>query len=154
MWYRPSKSSPVHDRSYRDWNQRTVIVESAFQRSLGRSNNLAVEFFKRLNAFSPLPFNAAMDAQGIYGTHYVNLADALQRYFVARLLHHLSTGFDFTSPAGSTKPLTSEPSIVCFWLFLVLEQGAKRQQNLSLLVLPAGRRVRKHWSQKVLRRLV
>ena len=33
----------VHDRSYRDWNRRTVIVECALQRSLGRNNNLAVE---------------------------------------------------------------------------------------------------------------
>jgi hypothetical protein len=37
------KSSPVHDRSYRDWNQRTVIVECALRRSLGRNNNLAVD---------------------------------------------------------------------------------------------------------------
>ena len=43
MWSRLIKSSPVHDRSYRDWNQRTVIVECALQRSLGRNNNLAVD---------------------------------------------------------------------------------------------------------------
>ena len=30
----------------------------------------------RPNAFRPLPFNAAMDAQWIYGTHWVNLTDA------------------------------------------------------------------------------
>jgi hypothetical protein len=83
-----------------------------------------------------------------------NLADALLRYFVARLMHHLSTGFVFTSPAGSTEPLTSQPSIVCFWLFLVLAQGAKRQQNLSLAGFASRATGRKHWSQKVLRRLV
>jgi hypothetical protein len=33
--------SPVHDRSYRDWNQRADIVEYALQRSLGRNNKLA-----------------------------------------------------------------------------------------------------------------
>jgi hypothetical protein len=30
-----------------------------------------------MDAFSPLPFNAAVDAQGIYGAHKVNLADTL-----------------------------------------------------------------------------
>jgi hypothetical protein len=91
MWYRLIKSSPIHDRSYRDWNQRTAIVERVLQRPLGRNNNLAVECFKRLNAFSPLPLNAAMHAQRIYGIHYVNLADALLRYFVIRRTHELST---------------------------------------------------------------
>ena len=43
MWPRLIKSSPVHDRSYRDWDQRTVIVECALQRSLRRNNNLAVD---------------------------------------------------------------------------------------------------------------
>jgi hypothetical protein len=69
MWSRLIKLSPVHDRSYRDWNQRTVIVEYALQRSLGPNNNLAVDLSLRINAFSPLPFNAAVDAQRIYGTH-------------------------------------------------------------------------------------
>jgi hypothetical protein len=91
MWYRLIESSPIHDRCCRDWNQRTAIVERVLQRPLGRNNNLAVECFKRLNAFSPLAFNGAMDAQRIYGTHYVNLADALLRYFVVRRKHELST---------------------------------------------------------------
>jgi hypothetical protein len=106
MWYRLIKSSPIHDRSYRDWNQRTAIVERVLQRPLGHNNNLVVECFKQLNAFSPLPFNAAMDAQRIHGTHYVNLADALLRYFVVRRTHELSTNFAFTSPSGSSKPLS------------------------------------------------
>ena len=33
MWSRLIKLSLVHDRSYRDWNQRTIIVEYALQRS-------------------------------------------------------------------------------------------------------------------------
>jgi hypothetical protein len=52
----------------RDCNQR-LIVEYALHRSLGPDNNLAVDLFLRINAFSPLPFNAAVDAQWIYGTH-------------------------------------------------------------------------------------
>jgi hypothetical protein len=59
------KSSLVHDRSYRDSNQRTVIVESTLQRPLGRNNNLAADLSKRLHAFSPIPFNTAMDVQSI-----------------------------------------------------------------------------------------
>ena len=106
MWYRLIKSSPIHDRSYCDWNQRTAIVERVLQRPLGHNNNLVVECFKQLNAFSPLPFNAAMDAQRIHGTHYVNLADALLRWFVVRRTHELSTNFAFTSPSGSSKPLS------------------------------------------------
>ena len=43
MWSRLIKLSLVHDRSYRDWNQRTIIVEYALQRSLGPYNNLAVD---------------------------------------------------------------------------------------------------------------
>jgi hypothetical protein len=58
MWSRLIKLSPVHDRSYRDWNQRTVIVEYALQRFLGPSNDLTVDLS-----------NAAVDAQWIYGTH-------------------------------------------------------------------------------------
>jgi len=58
------KSTPVHDRPYRDWNQRTlIVVEYALQRSLSRYNNLAADLSQRLNAFSPLPFNPAMEAQ-------------------------------------------------------------------------------------------
>jgi hypothetical protein len=74
MWSRLIKLSRIYDSSYRDWNQRTVIVE---QRSLGPNNNFAVDLSQRINAFSPLSFNAAVDAQRIYGTHLVNLADTL-----------------------------------------------------------------------------
>ena len=111
MWYKLIKSSPIHDRSYRDWNQRTAIVERVLQRPLGRNNNLAVECFKRLNAFSPLPFNAPMDDQRIYGTHYVNLAEALLRYFVVRRTHELGANFAFTSPSGSTNRYHSQPTL-------------------------------------------
>jgi hypothetical protein len=34
-------------------------------------NNSALDGLKRLNAFSPLPFNAAMDAQRIHGTERI-----------------------------------------------------------------------------------
>jgi hypothetical protein len=37
------KLSPVHDCSYRDWNQRVVIVEYALRCSLGPNKNLAVD---------------------------------------------------------------------------------------------------------------
>jgi hypothetical protein len=43
MWSRPIKLPPVNDRSYWGWNERTVILEYALQRSLGRNNNLAVD---------------------------------------------------------------------------------------------------------------
>jgi hypothetical protein len=63
------KLPSVHGSSYREGNQQTAIVEYALQRSLGPNNNLAVDLSQRINAFSPLPFNAAVDAQWIYGTH-------------------------------------------------------------------------------------
>lgn len=33
------RSSPAHDRSYRDWNQRTFIVEHSLQYFLDRDDN-------------------------------------------------------------------------------------------------------------------
>jgi hypothetical protein len=45
------------------------IVECALQHSLGPNNNLAADLAWRLNAFGPLPFNAAVYAHWIYGTH-------------------------------------------------------------------------------------
>jgi len=66
---RPIKSPPVRQRFYRDWNQRTVIVEHVLQRPLGRNKNVAVDLSERLDAFSPLLFDAAMDAQWIYRAH-------------------------------------------------------------------------------------
>jgi hypothetical protein len=62
MWSRPIKSPLVQDRSYWGWNERTVIAEYALRRSLGRNNLLDVDLSWRLNAFSPLPFNPAMEA--------------------------------------------------------------------------------------------
>ena len=69
MWSRLIKLPPVRERSYRDWNQRTVIVEYVLQRSLGRNKNSAVDLSERLDALGPLLFDAAMDAQWIYGAH-------------------------------------------------------------------------------------
>jgi len=66
---RDHQVAPVLDCSYRDWNQRTVIVEHVLQRSLGRNKNLTVDSSERSNALSPLLFNAAVDAQWIYGAH-------------------------------------------------------------------------------------
>jgi hypothetical protein len=64
------KSTPVHDRSYRDRNQRAfIVVEYALQRSLGRYNNLAAKFSQKLNAFSPLSFNATTEAKQGYRIH-------------------------------------------------------------------------------------
>jgi uncharacterized protein YybS (DUF2232 family) len=63
------------------------------QRSPGR-NGFAADLSQRLNAFSPLPFDAAMDAQGIYGAHWVNLADKLT-CFVNDLMHYLMVSFAF-----------------------------------------------------------
>jgi hypothetical protein len=66
MWSRPIKSSPIHDCSDRGWNQRTIIVEYTLQHSLGRSDELAAQ---RLEAFGPLAYWAATDAQRIFGAH-------------------------------------------------------------------------------------
>jgi hypothetical protein len=60
---------PVDDRSYRDRNQRNVIVEQALQHSLGREKNLAVDLSQRPDAFSPLPLNAAKKTPWVYGIH-------------------------------------------------------------------------------------
>jgi hypothetical protein len=35
--------SPAHDRSDRDWNQRTLVVECALQNSRGRRDNLVAD---------------------------------------------------------------------------------------------------------------
>jgi hypothetical protein len=69
---------PIRGRSDRNWNEQTLIVEGALQRSLGCGADQTADLSQRLNAFSPPPFNAAMDAQRIFGTHQVNLADTLQ----------------------------------------------------------------------------
>jgi hypothetical protein len=75
MWPRPVKLPPVHDRSYRDWNQRTVIDEIALQHSLCRSNNLATDSSQRTKISGALQFDAATDAQPVFGTHWINRAD-------------------------------------------------------------------------------
>ena len=69
MWSRLIKLPPVRERSYWDWNQRTVIVEYVLQRSRSRNENLAVDLSERLDALSPLLFDAAMDTQWIHGAH-------------------------------------------------------------------------------------
>jgi hypothetical protein len=71
----PIEPSPIRD-PYRDRNQRAVLVQHALQRPLGGIDNSAAQ---RLEARSPLPFNAAMGAQSVFGTHWVSLADTLAR---------------------------------------------------------------------------
>jgi hypothetical protein len=58
----------IHDPD-RDWNQQAVIVECALQCQLGRRSDLAADPSQRIDAFSPPPFNAAMEAQGIQTAH-------------------------------------------------------------------------------------
>lgn len=72
MWSRLVKSSPVHNRSYRDRNQRAFIVEYEPQRLLGRDRDFAADLSQH---FSPPPFNTPVDARRIRGPHLVNLAD-------------------------------------------------------------------------------
>jgi hypothetical protein len=43
MRFRLIKLSTFHDRSDRDWNQRTVVVEKQLPHSLGPDNNLAAD---------------------------------------------------------------------------------------------------------------
>lgn len=61
MWSRLIKLPSVRGRSFRNWKQRTAIVEYMLQRSLSPNKNLAVDLPERLDAFSPLLFDAAMD---------------------------------------------------------------------------------------------
>jgi hypothetical protein len=68
------RSPPFHDRFYPDRDQQAIIVEYVL-RSLGRGNNVAEDLSQRVDVFGPLPFDAAIDAQWIYGAHWVNLAD-------------------------------------------------------------------------------
>jgi hypothetical protein len=42
---------------------------------LGRDNDFAADLSQHFGAFSPLPFNAPVDARRIRGPHLVNLAD-------------------------------------------------------------------------------
>ena len=72
MWSRLVKSSPVHNRAYRDRNQRAFIVEYEPQRLLGRDRDFAADLSQH---FSPPPFNTPVDARRIRGPHLVNLAD-------------------------------------------------------------------------------
>jgi hypothetical protein len=75
MVSRRIKSAPVHSRAYRNRNQRTLIVEYEPQCSLGRDSDFAADLSQHFGAFSPLPFNASVDAQRIRGPHLINLAD-------------------------------------------------------------------------------
>ena len=67
-WSRKVRLTRVYDASHWNWNQRAVNG-CALQGSLGRRANQAADLSQRFYAFGPLPFNAAMDAQWIYGTH-------------------------------------------------------------------------------------
>ena len=75
MWSRPIKSSPVQDGAYRDRNQGTFIVEYEPQRLPGRDSDFAADLSQHCGAFSPLPFNAPVDAQRIWRPHLIYLAD-------------------------------------------------------------------------------
>jgi hypothetical protein len=75
MWPRPVKLPPVHDRSYRDWNQRTVIDGNALQHSLCRSTNPATDLSQRTKISGALQLDAATDVQWIFCTHWINRAD-------------------------------------------------------------------------------
>lgn len=73
MRSRPLGSSPNRARSDRHRNQPAVIGEYMLQRLLDRNDDLAADLSQRLDAFRPLPFNAAVEAQGILSAHWVNL---------------------------------------------------------------------------------
>jgi len=50
-------------------NQKAAIVEHATQRSRGRSNHPGLDLSERSDAVSPLPFDAAAEAQWMDRTH-------------------------------------------------------------------------------------
>ena len=120
-----------HDTSWRNRNWPTVVGQFALQYCFCSNDNLLPDFAQRFNAFSPLPFNAAVDAQWIYRTHWVNLAATLSREKkFSRELRSLcgrsrqdlesSTKWLLKSPERSlppmpsNRPLSSPPR----WLFL------------------------------------
>ena len=107
MWLRPIRLYRVHNPCCRNWNQRAVI-ECALQRSRGHGDNQAADLSWRLNSFSPLPFNAAMDAQRIYRAHWVNLADAPQR--------ENGSSTDGVLPVDEVAETWKVPSEVAKWL--------------------------------------
>jgi hypothetical protein len=86
-WPRPIRLPPVQHRSYRDWNQRSVINENALQRSFGRSNNPATDSSQRTSVSRALQFDAATDVQWIFGTHWIYRADTPLACFKDRSRH-------------------------------------------------------------------
>ena len=66
-----------HDCSWRNRNRRIVAGQFALQHCFCSNTSLVPDLSLRFDAFSPLPFNAAVEAQWIYGTHWVNLAATL-----------------------------------------------------------------------------
>src|ERR1700722_9759097 len=85
MVSRRIESSPLRNRAYRNRNQRTLIVEYEPQRLLGRDGDFAADLSQHFGAFSPLPFNAPVDAQRIRGPHLINLADGKTHEGIALL---------------------------------------------------------------------
>jgi len=81
------------------------MIEHALQRSFGLGNDLAEDLSQRLDAFSPLPFNAAMDARPIFRTHWVNLTDTLPRASQSRT-HSSKCLFRFYESFGCSRAAT------------------------------------------------
>ena len=100
---------PVHNRAYRDRNQRTFIVEYEPQRLLGRDREFAADLSQHFGAFSPPPLNAPVDARRIRGPHLVNLADGKIHEGIALLDEVAETrkvpkyGYSTLSPDLSTQ---------------------------------------------------
>jgi hypothetical protein len=74
--------------------------------SFGRKNDMVADLSQRLDAFRPLPFNAATDARRIHGAHWINLAE-FATFFIDHLLHYIGAGFAFASPAHRYPPVRS-----------------------------------------------
>jgi hypothetical protein len=97
---------PIHNRAYRDRNQRAFIVEYEPQRLLGRDRDFAADLSQH---FSPPPFNAPVDARRIRGPHLVNLADGKIHEGIALLDEVAETrkvpkyGYSTLSPNLSTQ---------------------------------------------------
>jgi hypothetical protein len=78
---------------------------------LGRDNDLAADLSQHFGAFSPLPFNAPVDARRIRGPHLVNLADGKIHEGIALLDEVAETrkvpkyGYSTLSPDLSTQSL-------------------------------------------------
>ena len=73
MRSRPVDSSPSPGRSDRHRNKPAIMDEYTLQGLLDRNDEPAADLPQQLDAFRPLPFDAAVEAQGISSAHWVNL---------------------------------------------------------------------------------